>query len=228
MSAMPRHIPSTGASAGRTLAVASTSEIILRPREVILTFDDGPRAGKTPAILDTLEEYGVKATFLMLGSAAKANPKLAREVAERGHTVGSHTYDHIDLNTVSRQEALNEIARGEQAVADALGGAGQALSPFFRFPYLSQTGFCAPTFSPAISWSSMSISTARTITKTAPRPWRRERWIGSMPVAAASSSSTTFISARSTCCRAFWPSLRRVAIRSSGSRPRTWVYSTAT
>ncbi|WP_233280619.1 polysaccharide deacetylase family protein [Devosia rhizoryzae] len=141
MSSMPHHLPSTGALAGRTLAVASTSEIILRPREVILTFDDGPRAGKTPAILDTLEEYGVKATFLMLGSAAKANPKLAREVAERGHTVGSHTYDHVDLNTVSRQEALDEIARGEEAVSDALGGAGQGLSPFFRFPYLSQTGF---------------------------------------------------------------------------------------
>jgi peptidoglycan-N-acetylglucosamine deacetylase len=139
--AMPRHMPSAGALAGRTLEVASTSEIVLRPGEVILTFDDGPRAGKTPAILDTLDDYGVKATFLMLGSAAKANPQLAREVAERGHTVGSHTYDHVDLTTLDRQDALTEIVRGENAVAEALDGAGQGLSPFFRFPYLSQSGF---------------------------------------------------------------------------------------
>lgn len=138
---MPQHISSTSALAGRTLEVATTTDIILRPREVVLTFDDGPRAGKTPAILDALEAYGVKATFLMLGSAAKANPLLARQVALRGHSVGSHTYNHIDLATIDRQAALHEIARGETAVAEALDGAGQGLSPFFRFPYLSQTGF---------------------------------------------------------------------------------------
>lgn len=139
--AMPRHMPSTGTLAGRTLAVATSTDIILRPREVVLTFDDGPRAGKTPAILDTLDDFGVKATFLMLGSAAQAHPELAREVAQRGHTVGSHTFDHTDLGTLTRAEALEEIARGEAAVADAVGDVGQGLSPFFRFPYLSQTGF---------------------------------------------------------------------------------------
>jgi peptidoglycan-N-acetylglucosamine deacetylase len=126
-------------NAGRTLEVATTSDIILRPGEVILTFDDGPRAGKTPAILDTLDRYGVKATFLMLGSAAKANPALAQQVAQRGHTVGSHTYDHVNLAGLSRQAAFDEITRGEAAVADALGN--QHLSPFFRFPYLSQTSY---------------------------------------------------------------------------------------
>lgn len=143
--AMPKIIRSSGALAGRTLEVASTGDIILKPREVILTFDDGPRAGKTPTILDTLDRFGVKATFLMLGSAAQANPALARQVANRGHTVGSHTYAHVDLTTLSRQAALDEITRGEAAVADALGGAGQGLSPFFRFPYLSQDGYLRTT-----------------------------------------------------------------------------------
>jgi peptidoglycan-N-acetylglucosamine deacetylase len=138
---MPNRIVASNAIVGRTLEVASTADIILRRGEVVLTFDDGPRAGKTPAILDTLDGYGVKATFLMLGQAAEANPVLARQVALRGHTVGSHTYDHIDLSTLGRREALAEIARGEAAVARALDGAGQGLSPFFRFPYLSQTGF---------------------------------------------------------------------------------------
>ena len=138
---MPAAIFKHSTLAGRTLEVASTADIILRPGEVVLTFDDGPRAGKTPAILDALDERGVKATFLMLGSAAKAHPQLARAVAHRGHTVGSHTFDHVDLNKLSRQAAMDEIARGEDAVAKALDGAGQGLSPFFRFPYLAQSGF---------------------------------------------------------------------------------------
>ena len=121
--------------------VSSTADIILRPGEVVLTFDDGPRPGKTSAILATLGDFGVKATFLMLGSAAQANPRLVQQVAASGHTVGSHTYDHVDLGDLSRQAAMDEIARGEQAVQLALAGGGQTLSPFFRFPYLSQTGF---------------------------------------------------------------------------------------
>lgn len=138
---MPERIFSAGSLGGRTLAVASTTDIILRPGEVVLTFDDGPRPGKTPEILATLDQFGVKATFLMLGSAAQAHPVLAQQVAARGHTVGSHTFDHVDLNTLGRQAALDEIAKGERAVHLALAGGGQVLSPFFRFPYLSQTGF---------------------------------------------------------------------------------------
>lgn len=138
---MPERIFSSGHLAGRTLAVASTTDIILHPGEVILTFDDGPRPGKTPAILDTLDQFGVKATFLMLGRAAAANPKLAGSVALAGHAVGSHTYDHADLSGMTRQEALDDIAMGERAISAALAESGQKLSPFFRFPYLSQTGF---------------------------------------------------------------------------------------
>jgi peptidoglycan/xylan/chitin deacetylase (PgdA/CDA1 family) len=140
---MPDRILDSSQLAGRTLEVASTADIILRPGEVILTFDDGPRPGKTPVILDALDRYGVKATFLMLGSAAQANPTLAQLVAQRGHTVGSHTFDHTDLGKLTRQEAINEIARGEAAVAAALGD--ETMSPFFRFPYLSQTGYLRTT-----------------------------------------------------------------------------------
>lgn len=138
---MPERIFATGNIGGRTLQVASTNDIILRPGEVVLTFDDGPRPGKTEAILATLDDFGAKATFLMLGSAAQANPRLAQRVAASGHTVGSHTFGHIDLGSLSSQEALDEIAKGERAVQTALAAGGQTLSPFFRFPYLSQTGF---------------------------------------------------------------------------------------
>jgi peptidoglycan/xylan/chitin deacetylase (PgdA/CDA1 family) len=138
---LPERIFFPGPLAGRTVEVASAADIVLYPGEVVLTFDDGPRAGKTSQVLTTLDEFGVKATFLMLGSAAQANPKLAQQVALEGHTVGSHTFSHVDLGTLSPQEALDEIAKGERAVSLALAGAGRSLSPFFRFPYLSQDGF---------------------------------------------------------------------------------------
>ncbi|SEQ43870.1 Peptidoglycan/xylan/chitin deacetylase, PgdA/CDA1 family [Devosia sp. YR412] len=138
---MPERIFATGNIGGRTLAVATTTDIILRPGEVVLTFDDGPRPHKTERILATLNDFGAKATFLMLGSAAQAHPKLAQTVAASGHTVGSHTFDHTDLSTLTSQAALDEIARGERAVQTALAGGGQTMAPFFRFPYLSQTGF---------------------------------------------------------------------------------------
>jgi peptidoglycan/xylan/chitin deacetylase (PgdA/CDA1 family) len=138
---MPKRIFSAGPLSGRTLAVASSADIVLAPGEVVLTFDDGPRPGKTDKILATLDDFGVKASFLMLGSAAQAQPKLAQQVAARGHTVGSHTFAHVDLGKLGRQEALDEIAKGERAVALALAGSGQVPAPFFRFPYLSQNSF---------------------------------------------------------------------------------------
>lgn len=138
---MPAEIFSNGHLAGRTLTVASTADIVLRHGEVILTFDDGPRPGRTNAILDTLDKFGVKATFLMLGRNADAHPQTAQEVAMRGHTVGSHTYDHADLTKLTSQQAMDDITKGENAIAKALASVGKAPAPFFRFPYLAQTGF---------------------------------------------------------------------------------------
>jgi len=135
---MPPKIHPHSTLAGRTLAVASADEIALMPGEVILTFDDGPRPGKTEAILETLDRYGVGATFMMLGTSAERHPDLVRLVAQRGHTIGTHTYDHANLSELGNAEAMAEIAAGEEAVAKAL---GHPPSPFFRFPYLAQTGF---------------------------------------------------------------------------------------
>ncbi|WP_325486511.1 polysaccharide deacetylase family protein [Pelagibacterium sp.] len=125
---------------GRTVTVGATEQIVLRPGEVVLTFDDGPRPGTTDSILATLDQFGVKATFLMLGSSAERHPALVRKVAEHGHTIGTHTYDHVDLSKLDLPEAVAEIYAGQQAVAAALAPAERAPSRFFRFPYLAQTG----------------------------------------------------------------------------------------
>ncbi|MGM9620865.1 MAG: polysaccharide deacetylase family protein [Bacteroidaceae bacterium] len=66
-----------------------------RERAVYLTFDDGPIPEATPFILDTLERYGAKATFFMVGDNAHKYPHLLAEVRARGHRIGNHTYNHI-------------------------------------------------------------------------------------------------------------------------------------
>ncbi|MDZ7824006.1 MAG: polysaccharide deacetylase family protein [Ahrensia sp.] len=127
---------SSGSLRGRTLRISSIGDIRLGAKEVVLTFDDGPAPGKTETILKTLDDYGVKATFLMVGSMAKAHPRLARSVAARGHSIGSHTYNHANLRTKGFDAAVNDITRGESAIRSA----GVSNIKFFRFPYLADTG----------------------------------------------------------------------------------------
>lgn len=62
---------------------------------VYLTFDDGPIPECTPQVLDILAQYGVKATFFMVGENVERYPQLLARVREEGHAVGNHTYHHL-------------------------------------------------------------------------------------------------------------------------------------
>lgn len=123
---------------GRTMTVSNINEIRLHSKEVVLTFDDGPVPTHTNRVLTALDKYNVKATFLMTGSMARANPSLALKVFQKGHSVGSHSYTHSNLARMSTTAAINDINRGERAVEAALGGNRNAVG-FFRFPYLADT-----------------------------------------------------------------------------------------
>jgi peptidoglycan-N-acetylglucosamine deacetylase len=108
----------------------------LEAGEVVLTFDDGPWPGNTPAVLAALAAQCVKATFFPIGKHATWHPEILKEVVAHGHTVGSHTWSHADLARKPLEEAKQEIERGISAVALS---AGRPLAPFFRFPSLRQT-----------------------------------------------------------------------------------------
>lgn len=64
-------------------------------RAVYLTFDDGPLPQSTPFILDTLREYGARATFFMVGDNVRKYPELFKMIVDAGHQVGNHTYNHL-------------------------------------------------------------------------------------------------------------------------------------
>lgn len=64
-------------------------------KAVYLTFDDGPIPHITPWVLDLLDQYGIKATFFMVGDNVRKHPEEFRMVVERGHRIGNHTFNHI-------------------------------------------------------------------------------------------------------------------------------------
>ena len=64
-------------------------------RAVYLTFDDGPIPEATPFILDVLKEFGIKATFFMVGDNVRKHPKLYERIVAEGHQVGNHPHNHI-------------------------------------------------------------------------------------------------------------------------------------
>ena len=69
----------------------------LRDKEVVLTFDDGPWPGNTPAVLKALADECLKATFFEIGKHATWHPEITKQVIDAGMTVGTHTWSHKDL-----------------------------------------------------------------------------------------------------------------------------------
>jgi len=109
----------------------------LRDHEVALTFDDGPWPTNTQAVLKALADQCLRATFFPIGKHATYHPEILKLVVAAGHTIGSHTWSHADLEAVLKKggqdAAVEEIEKGASAVHMM---AGAPTAPFFRFPDL--------------------------------------------------------------------------------------------
>jgi peptidoglycan/xylan/chitin deacetylase (PgdA/CDA1 family) len=103
----------------------------LRNNEVVLTFDDGPWP-TTPAVLKALADQCVKATFFIIGKHSTYYPEILKQVAAGGHTIGTHTWGHVDFSrkNVTVEQAKEEIEKGISATTASLGA---PVAPFFRF-----------------------------------------------------------------------------------------------
>ena len=157
---------------------------------VFLTFDDGPTPGVTEWILSTLDKYGAKATFFVLGKNVEMYPDLYKRILDAGHKVGNHTYSHQKGWGMSLERYTEDVdfandlihselfrppyaritpaqARGGGATANQGGGVGDARAAPPR-----STSRRAP------SWCS---TTAKRLSATCatrcPARWRRSgRW----------------------------------------------------
>ncbi|MBB6450408.1 peptidoglycan/xylan/chitin deacetylase (PgdA/CDA1 family) [Geomicrobium halophilum] len=102
--------------------------------EMALTFDDGPDEVITPAVLDKLDEYDVKATFFLIGERAEAHPDIVQQIVDEGHMIANHSWDHPKFTDISNEEVEEQIDRTETALHDITGEAVR----MFRPPYGAQ------------------------------------------------------------------------------------------
>ncbi|MGH8501403.1 MAG: polysaccharide deacetylase family protein [Gammaproteobacteria bacterium] len=96
-----------------------------------LTFDDGPHPQYTPRVLDVLAAAGARATFFMVGTAARRHAALTRRVRAAGHEIGNHTWSHPRPGLLRTADGRNEVEAGAQALADITG----ERPLYFRPPY---------------------------------------------------------------------------------------------
>lgn len=81
---------------------------------VYLTFDDGPTPAVTEWVLNQLEQYNAKATFFCLGKNVVQYQEIFEEVLRRGHSVGNHTFNHVNCWETPKDRFLNDISSCEK------------------------------------------------------------------------------------------------------------------
>ena len=128
---------------GRMIEINTGSprlESLLKEKEVILTFDDGPHPSRTEEMLSILKEYCVPAVFFLRGDNAYRHPQKVRTIWESGHLIGGHSVRHDHLPQLEFDEATADIDPGIQLIADALHEVDPKWEPkLFRFPYFDTT-----------------------------------------------------------------------------------------
>ena len=104
----------------RTKAVKNT---------VTLTFDDGPSPVYTPQVLKILKKYKVRATFFVMGWAAKKYPQLIKQMVADGNTVALHTNSHRMMTKLTNKELYKEVVIPKQIVKKIIGKTPVCLRP---------------------------------------------------------------------------------------------------
>jgi len=99
--------------------------------EIALTIDDGPHPTYTPQVLSILQQYGVHATFFVVGENVQRYPSLVQQELAAGHLVGNHSWDHPDLTTLSADAIHKEISETSDILQQTTG----VQPAFFRPPY---------------------------------------------------------------------------------------------
>lgn len=86
------------------------------PESIYLTFDDGPIPEITPWVLDLLKEYNARATFFCIGDNVKKHPEIFRRILSEGHSVGNHTFNHLDGWKTSTSAYIENVFKAEKAI----------------------------------------------------------------------------------------------------------------
>lgn len=114
-----------------SIIASGGEEAVSEPKQVALTFDDGPSAIYTPQLLDGLRQRGVHASFFLIGDSISGKEDIVRQMKEDGHLIGNHTSSHIQLTKKSKKDACDEINRTNQKIYDITGEMPSYIRPPF-------------------------------------------------------------------------------------------------
>ena len=131
---------------GMALLLALLAAFVPQPQEAVptsasqspggyvaLTFDDGPWPGTTDALLDGLAQRGVKATFFLIGNQVASQTDTVQRMAEEGHQIGIHSWDHVQLKGLTQWETQHQLDRCRQVLTHLLGPVDFMVRPPYGF-----------------------------------------------------------------------------------------------
>lgn len=136
---------------GPVRTAGAPAEVTLdSPPLVALTFDDGPRSSTTGPLLDGLALREVPATFFLVGNRIPGNEDLVRRMAAEGHQIGIHTYDHVELKGLSRQDFDLQVGKTRALITQLVEEGNYWLRPPYGLMDRQAGQWCG---GPVILWS---------------------------------------------------------------------------
>lgn len=126
-------------------------------KKIAITFDDGPNADYTEALLEGLKERGVHATFFLLGKEVEKHPEIVEDIYEEGHLIGTHSYEHVNLCNLSDKKAIEQVDKTNEAIYKITG----------EYP-----GYIRPPFGCWKSNLDYEISMIEVLWNVDPRDWK--------------------------------------------------------
>lgn len=141
-------------------------------KKIYLTFDDGPTPEITAWVLNQLEQYNAKATFFCIGKNIAAHPEIFTQILEKGHSIGNHTYNHLNGWKTTTDEYIENSKQCAEVSTQFANNKQQTINyKLFRPPYgkikaaqakkLRQQGY------KIIMWDVLSADFDQNITKEA-------------------------------------------------------------
>ncbi|HJB07723.1 MAG TPA: polysaccharide deacetylase family protein [Candidatus Enterocloster faecavium] len=120
---------------------------------IALTFDDGPKASVTNRILDSLQAYGGRATFFMVGSNVTSNAAVVQRMAAQGCEVANHTHDHQYISKIGAQGIISQVTATNQKIQAACGVSPSLLRPPGGYYDSASLAVLGNLGMPAVMWS---------------------------------------------------------------------------
>lgn len=101
-------------------------------KTIYLTFDCGYENGNTEPILDALQKHQVKATFFVVGHFLESSPEMVKRMVKDGHTVGNHTYHHLDMSKISDTDTFKKEMQDVEELFRSI--TGTEMEKYYRPP----------------------------------------------------------------------------------------------